>query len=317
MKITKDIWILLTEYDDFGQIEIVLYKDNVNNYKPYVYYTNGEDASLKKMDENDFLYFLKINIKKNSEFKFAIVGDGDIIKYEIYLGNNSDECYLLKNEKYIEPKIETKLEKIEDIEENILGSMELIEKIEDTEENISDSVEINKKIEDTEEIENIEEPEEPEDIKNIEETENIENIEEKIEIIDENYKENVDNSNKQLSFQSIIDLIDNFDFSFDEYDKKPDNNQDTIISQDTTINIENQKVEYVEENTNILESKSSDEEFEEKSLIIQSDKSIKKNTKKGLRFGYKLNKKIKITLIKLYRLMPNFIKGDYRRRINL
>ena len=314
MKITKDIWILLTEYDDFGQIEIVLYKDNVNNYKPYVYYTNGEDASLNKMDENDFLYFLKINIKKNSEFKFAIVGDGDIIKYEIYLGNNSDECYLLKNEKYIEPKIETKLEKIEDIEENILGSMELIEKVEDTEENISDSVEINKKIEDTEEIENIEEPE---DIKNIEETENLENTEETIEIIDENYKENADNSNKQLSFQSIIDLIDNFDFSFDEYDKKPDNNQDTIISQDTTINIENQKVEYVEENTNILESKSSDEEFEEKSLIIQSDKSIKKNTKKGLRFGYKLNKKIKITLIKLYRLMPNFIKGDYRRRINL
>lgn len=308
MKITKDIWILLTEYDDFGQIEIVLYKDNVNNYKPYVYYTNGEDASLKKMDENDFLYFLKINIKKNSEFKFAIVGDGDIIKYEIYLGNNSDECYLLKNEKYIEPKIETKLEKIEDIEENILGSMELIEKIEDTEENISDSVEINKKIEDTEEIENIEEPE---DIKNIEETENIENIEEKIEIIDENYKENVDNSNKQLSFQSIIDLIDNFDFSFDEYDKKPENNQDTII------NIENQKVEYVDENTNTLESNSSDEELEEKSLIIQSDKSIKKNNKKGLRFGYKLNKKIRITLIKLYRLMPNFIKGDYRRRINL
>ena len=311
MKITKDIWILLTEYDDFGQIEIVLYKDNVNNYKPYVYYTNGEDASLKKMDENDFLYFLKINIKKNSEFKFAIVGDGDIIKYEIYLGNNSDECYLLKNEKYIEPKIETKLEKIEDIEENILGSMELIEKVEDTEENISDSVEINKKIEDTEEIENIEEPEEPEDIKNIEETENIENIEEKIEIIDENYKENVDNSNKQLSFQSIIDLIDNFDFSFDEYDKKSENNQDTII------NIENQKVEYVDENTNTLESNSSDEELEEKSLIIQSDKSIKKNNKKGLRFGYKLNKKIKITLIKLYRLMPNFIKGDYRRRINL
>ena len=308
MKITKDIWILLTEYDDFGQIEIVLYKDNVNNYKPYVYYTNCEDASLKKMDENDFLYFLKINIKKNSEFKFAIVGDGDIIKYEIYLGNNSDECYLLKNEKYIEPKIETKLEKIEDIEENILGSMELIEKVEDTEENISDSVEINKKIEDTEEIENIEEPE---DIKNIEETENLENTEETIEIIDENYKENADNSNKQLSFQSIIDLIDNFDFSFDEYDKKSENNQDTII------NIENQKVEYVEENTNILESKSSDEEFEEKSLIIQSDKSIKKNNKKGLRFGYKLNKKIKITLIKLYRLMPNFIKGDYRRRINL
>ncbi len=311
MKITKDIWILLTEYDDFGQIEIVLYKDNVNNYKPYVYYTNCEDASLKKMDENDFLYFLKINIKKNSEFKFAIVGDGDIIKYEIYLGNNSDECYLLKNEKYIEPKIETKLEKIEDIEENILGSMELIEKVEDTEENISDSVEINKKIEDTEEIENIEEPEEPEDIKNIEETENIENIEEKIEIIDENYKENVDNSNKQLSFQSIIDLIDNFDFSFDEYDKKSENNQDTII------NIENQKVEYVDENTNTLESNSSDEELEEKSLIIQSDKSIKKNNKKGLRFGYKLNKKIRITLIKLYRLMPNFIKGDYRRRINL
>lgn len=39
--------------------------------------------------------------------------------------------------------------------------------------------------------------------------------------------------------------------------------------------------------------------------------------KKGLRFSYKLNKRIKLLLIKLFRKLPSFITGNYRRRINL
>lgn len=42
----------------------------------------------------------------------------------------------------------------------------------------------------------------------------------------------------------------------------------------------------------------------------------KLSTKK-LRFSYKLNKRIKILLIKLYRQLPSFLTGNYRRRINL
>ena len=39
--------------------------------------------------------------------------------------------------------------------------------------------------------------------------------------------------------------------------------------------------------------------------------------RKGLRFSYKLNKRIKLLLIKLFTKLPNFITGNYRRRINL
>lgn len=39
--------------------------------------------------------------------------------------------------------------------------------------------------------------------------------------------------------------------------------------------------------------------------------------RKGLRFTYKLNKRIKLILIKLFRSLPSFITGNYRRRINL
>ena len=52
-------------------------------------------------------------------------------------------------------------------------------------------------------------------------------------------------------------------------------------------------------------------------LIISNDKKLKSRKRHGLSFSYKMNKKIKITLIKLYRMLPNFLKGDYRRRINL
>lgn len=39
--------------------------------------------------------------------------------------------------------------------------------------------------------------------------------------------------------------------------------------------------------------------------------------RKGLRFSYKLNKRIRLILYKLFRSLPNFITGNYRRRINL
>lgn len=39
--------------------------------------------------------------------------------------------------------------------------------------------------------------------------------------------------------------------------------------------------------------------------------------KKGLRFSYKLNNRIKLLLYKLLTRLPNFITGNYRRRINL
>ena len=99
MKITKDIWILLTEYDELNQIEIIFYKNSSTLVKPYLYYTNKSNARLLKMDENDFVFFSKIDIEKNSEFKFAIIGEQEVIKYEIFLGNNSEECYLISEEK--------------------------------------------------------------------------------------------------------------------------------------------------------------------------------------------------------------------------
>lgn len=37
----------------------------------------------------------------------------------------------------------------------------------------------------------------------------------------------------------------------------------------------------------------------------------------GLRFSYKLNKRIRLIIYKLFRRLPNFITGNYRRRINL
>lgn len=59
------------------------------------------------------------------------------------------------------------------------------------------------------------------------------------------------------------------------------------------------------------------EEFEESSnmaLVPIKESSL---TRKGLRFSYKLNKRIKLLLIKLFRKLPSFITGNYRRRINL
>lgn len=39
--------------------------------------------------------------------------------------------------------------------------------------------------------------------------------------------------------------------------------------------------------------------------------------RRGLRFSYKLNKRIRLIILKLFKRLPNFITGNYRRRINL
>lgn len=39
--------------------------------------------------------------------------------------------------------------------------------------------------------------------------------------------------------------------------------------------------------------------------------------KKGIRWSYRINKRIKLILYKLFRKLPSFITGNYRRRINL
>ena len=476
MKITKDIWVLLTEYDDLNQVEIVLYKNN-NGLKPYLYYTNDTDAALLKMDENEFLFFVKIDIKKNSEFKFAIVGDGDIVKYEIYLGNTSEECYMVKEEKYVAPVLANNksIKEVKQAQENITDKNVNIK-------DIFDIFDINGNNDDNEEIYVVKDDtadsiiedildysiEEKNIIEKEEFEENVgEEIEEDIKIIEkeglseensennlkatvtldevnEDKKENISIfDDRFLSFQSIIDTIDKFDFSFGNTDisilkdEKNDFNENKILNieeikvnendtldneeirvneneisdieeikvnendtsdnekikvnendtsdneeirvneneisdieeieaidneisnteeietidneilnteeikviEDEILNIEetNANVDEISNNVEIIinknealsneeniqeknkkyDSQLSNIEQEEKSLIVQSDKSIKKSKRKGLSFGYKMNKKIKIALIKIYRLMPNFIKGDYRRRINL
>ena len=476
MKITKDIWVLLTEYDDLNQVEIVLYKNN-NGLKPYLYYTNDTDAALLKMDENEFLFFVKIDIKKNSEFKFAIVGDGDIVKYEIYLGKTSEECYMVKEEKYVAPVLANNksIKEVKQAQENITDKNVNIK-------DIFDIFDINGNNDDNEEIDVVKDDtadsiiedildysiEEKNIIEKEEFEENVgEEIEEDIKIIEkeglseensennlkatvtldevnEDKKENISIfDDRFLSFQSIIDTIDKFDFSFGNTDisilkdEKNDFNENKILNneeikvnendtsdieeikvnendtsdieeikvnendtsdieeirvneneisdieeieaidneisnteeietidneilnteeietidneilnteeikviEDEILNIEetNANVDEISNNVEIIinknealsneeniqeknkkyDSQLSNIEQEEKSLIVQSDKSIKKSKRKGLSFGYKMNKKIKIALIKIYRLMPNFIKGDYRRRINL
>lgn len=58
----------------------------------------------------------------------------------------------------------------------------------------------------------------------------------------------------------------------------------------------------------------SEQTNQEMALVPISEKKL---ARKGLRFSYRLNKRIRLLLIKLYRKLPSFITGNYRRRINL
>ena len=51
-------------------------------------------------------------------------------------------------------------------------------------------------------------------------------------------------------------------------------------------------------------------------LVPMKDRGLE-FPRKGLRFSYKLNKRIRLMLYKLFRNLPNFITGNYRRRLNL
>ena len=447
MKITKDIWILLTEYDELSQIEIIFYKNSTNLVKPYLYYTNKSSASLLKMEENDFVFFSKLNIDKNSEFKFAIIGEQEVIKYEIYLGNNSEDCYLIKEEKcessipnenkYTKEKFLLNSEPKQDLNktfENLIKDFtmpldinnDLINiKNAETDNNTDESL----NIEDTNKLE-------IEDIFNITNQicsvhteDNSDNTQDNINIADETFaevndtldidtieisteeninsvtpfkkenrgkhcKETDPSTDENISFQGIIDAIDSFDFSFDKLDTidtstdttdvivneiiddiiddttnkvcdediedindiKTDSeesifsdneistNENSInidIGTDTSIfsnnikiedflnnniiNLKNDLFNYTNEdiipepneNTYTKDIQDNQQIITNNALIVSSDKKIKCTKRHGLSFGYKMNKKIKISLIKLYRMLPNFLKGDYRRRINL
>ena len=58
-------------------------------------------------------------------------------------------------------------------------------------------------------------------------------------------------------------------------------------------------------------------EIPQETTALVVTKSKKPSNKRHLSFSYKLNKRIKLALIKLFRSMPSFITGNYRRRINL
>lgn len=80
------------------------------------------------------------------------------------------------------------------------------------------------------------------------------------------------------------------------------------------------EISSVQKEEQSLNSTSYPEKFEEveevpnMALVPIRESSL---ARKGLRFSYKLNKRIKLLLIKLFRKLPSFITGNYRRRINL
>jgi len=59
------------------------------------------------------------------------------------------------------------------------------------------------------------------------------------------------------------------------------------------------------------------EENNQKALVPVENQKLSVVKKKKLKFAYRLNKRIRIMLIKLYRILPSYITGNYRRRINL
>lgn len=76
----------------------------------------------------------------------------------------------------------------------------------------------------------------------------------------------------------------------------------TVVQNDTTV------TPTVTETPEIVEE---DKIFDEELSLVPVD------SRKGLSFSYKLNKRIRLLFIKLFRRLPSFITGNYRRRINL
>lgn len=92
-------------------------------------------------------------------------------------------------------------------------------------------------------------------------------------------------------------------------------NSTTLLSEYEYLNLNNK--------SNIINKISNEDlhidNFDETSSQTMALVPIKEHSlaRKGLRFSYKLNKRIKLLLIKLFRKLPSFITGNYRRRINL
>jgi hypothetical protein len=111
----------------------------------------------------------------------------------------------------------------------------------------------------------------------------------------------IDNNSGQNFIKNIDELSEDYYSTeseiFNDYNKVNYTNELNIV--------ELENVQEIEKNY---------ETSDDLALVPIKEKSL---ARKGLRFSYKLNKRIKVLLIKLFRSLPSFITGNYRRRINL
>lgn len=135
----------------------------------------------------------------------------------------------------------------------------------------------------------------------------------------------------ESSFYASIHLTDKGSYYF----RLIDNNNNLIISdskqtfevlvQSSTNNSENNQnnnSELEENNTTNTETNqninSNNKESIQNSLsLIPIKEQPLIYAKKGIRLSYRINKRIRLILYKLFRKLPSFITGNYRRRINL
>lgn len=129
-----------------------------------------------------------------------------------------------------------------------------------------------------------------------------------------------------ISLESADNLYFRFSDDFGHFD---DNNgqfyQKAISSQEEALYTNSTTLlsEYLNNNSNIINQVSNEvlhiDNFDETPSQAMALVPLKEHSlaRKGLRFSYKLNKRIKLLLIKLFRKLPSFITGNYRRRINL
>lgn len=103
MRITKDINVSLSEYDDFNQIGIVYYNNTHSGINSFVFYSNdGNENYLSKMSKSHFVYISKISVKKNSDFYFSVLDDNFSNRsknYHLHLGKSSEDCFVVCEEK--------------------------------------------------------------------------------------------------------------------------------------------------------------------------------------------------------------------------
>ena len=119
----------------------------------------------------------------------------------------------------------------------------------------------------------------------------------------------IDKKNKKIYFRlmdsanKIIVLDSKQEFEFDPEEVLE--NFDTFSEEDITL-----AMETACETDNVVAVP------ETMALIPMSGRDLI-HPRHGLRFSYKLNKRIRLIIYKLFKRLPNFITGNYRRRINL